>query len=167
MERLGLALRFWTFFFRMAAPRNSGFALQIVTQLCHSDVTLRVPVCEAGSRNSWRSFRVISRSWVDRNTCSIARTSAGVRPSEPFLLEDFLLFLPFLLTNYFLYGQHSPEQGGMPRKLRSSSVISLPCVFRKTNFMRSITASGSAPKFLMFPHFSCGLCASDTVASLG
>jgi hypothetical protein len=44
----------------------------------------------------------------------------------------------------------------MPRKLRSSSVISSPCVFLKTNFMRSIRGSGTTPKSLIFPHFSCG-----------
>jgi len=72
--------------------------------MCHSAVTLRVPSSGGGgSRKSWRSSAVISRSWVERNTSSIARMIAAVRPSEPFSREAFLLLFPALLTDTSLW----------------------------------------------------------------
>src|SRR6185312_9191050 len=54
------------------------------------------------------------------------------------------------------YGQHSPAQGGIPRKFRSSWVISPPCVLRKTSFILSIRASERLPDLQWFRTVSPG-----------
>lgn len=55
--------------------------------MCHSAVIFRGVVPGGGSRKPWRSSEVISRSWVERNTFSIARMTIRERPLEPFLCE--------------------------------------------------------------------------------